>query len=167
LNGGISFDLMNGMGNRGLLLRWGGIFFFSAVAVYVMAYVDLIFRARAAYLEGEKYLEWNEHPELKKAYYDQVFARRKKRIEADFKSGRLTQSEETQKIELARFREKERLSESSLKYAYIWFQTAVKLFSPPESRWVQLSRKEMPKTLSLWKKELDARRIPYQDYMFE
>ena len=158
---------MKGMGNKGLFFRWGLVFFFSAVAVYAMAYVDLIFRARAAYREGEKYLEWNKHPELKKAYYDRIFAQRKQRIEADFKSGKLTQAEETQKIELARFREKERVSESSLKYAYIWFQTAVKLFSPPESRWVQLSRKEMPKTLSLWKKELDARHIPYQDYMFE
>ena len=128
------------MQKKGLFFHWGLIFFFSAVAVYAMAYVDLIFRARAAYLEGEKYLDWNEHPELKRDYYERIFAQRKKRIEADFKSGRLTQAEEVQKIELARFREKERVSESSLKYAYIWFQTAVKLFSPPESRWVRTRR---------------------------
>ena len=149
------------------ILHWGLLLAFSAAAVYALAYVDLIFRARSAYLEGEKYLEWNAHPELKKAYYDRVFAQREKKIEADFKKGLLTEAEKRQKIDLARFREKERLSESSLKYAYIWFQTAVKLFSPPESRWVKLSREEMPKTLALWKKELDARHIPYQDYMFE
>ncbi len=138
-----------------------------AAMVYAMAYIDLIFRARSAYLEGKKYLEWNAHPELKKAYYEEVFAQREKEIEADFKAGRLTPAEEKEKIDLAQFREQERISESSLKYAYVWFQTAVKLFSPPESRWVKLSRQEMPKTLALWKKELDARHIAYQDYMFE
>ncbi len=135
--------------------------------VYVMAYVDLIFRARSAYLEGEKYLTWNAHPELKKAYYEKIFERRKKEIEAEFKAGGLTRAEEKEKIDLAQFREQERISESSLKYAYVWFQTAVKLFSPPESRWVKLSRQEMPTTLALWKKELDDRHIAYQDYMFQ
>ena len=59
------------------------------------------------------------------------------------------------------------MKESSLKYAYVWFQTAVELFSPPESRWVALSREKMVLAKELWKKELDAKKIPYQDYMLE
>jgi hypothetical protein len=59
------------------------------------------------------------------------------------------------------------MKESSLKYAYVWFQTAVELFSPPESRWVIRSRKRMAVVKGLWKKELDAKRISYQDYMLE
>ncbi len=59
------------------------------------------------------------------------------------------------------------MKESSLKYAYVWFQTAVELFSPPESRWVVLSRQKMAVAKELWKKELAAKKIPYQDYMLE
>ena len=47
------------------------------------------------------------------------------------------------------------------------FQTAVELFTPPESRWVVMSRAQMPRVKELWKKELDAKHIPYKDYMLE
>ena len=33
------------------------------MAVYGMAYVDLWLRARSAYREGEKYLEWDRKPD--------------------------------------------------------------------------------------------------------
>lgn len=132
-----------------------------------MVYVDLVFRAKEAYLEGEKYLEWNAHPDLKKAYYDKLLVTKEQKIKSNIQSGRITAAEGQEQLTLARFEEKERLSESSLKYAYVWFQTAVQLFSPPESRWVKRARLEMPKTLILWKKELDSKQIPYQDYMFQ
>ena len=72
-----------------------------------------------------------------------------------------------QRLFLARFDRDERMKESSLKYAYVWFQTACELFTPPESRWVVLSRQKMAETKELWKKELQAKKIPYQDYMLE
>ncbi len=138
-----------------------------AAAVYAMAYADLVLRARSAYLEGEKYLEWNAHPELKRAYYDKLLAEKEARLNADFKEGKLTQPELDERLDLARFEHDERIKESSLKYAYVWFQTAVELFSPPESKWVVLSRQKMASTKELWKKELDAQHVRYEEYMFE
>ena len=152
---------------RSRFLRIGGIILATGCVVYALVYVDLIFRAREAYLEGEKYLEWNAHPDLKKAYYDKLLADKEEKINANLKSGHITVTESQEQLALAHFEEKERLSESSLKYAYVWFQTAVQLFSPPDSRWVEKSRLEMPRTLALWKQELDLKRIPYQDYMFQ
>ena len=46
-------------------------------------------------------------------------------------------AERNERRELARFDRDYRISESSLKYAFIWFQSAVELFSPPESKWVR------------------------------
>ena len=46
-------------------------------------------------------------------------------------------------------------------------QRDTELFGKPDSRWAALSRERMRTTRALWKRELDAKRIPYQDYMLE
>jgi len=140
----------------------------AAVAVvYAMVAADILLRARSAYLEGEKYMQWYSQPELKKAYYEAQFAREKARLDAEKAAGRMSAEEHARRVELERFRADEDIAESSVKYAYHWYKTAVELFSPPESRWVRLSRQKMPQALELWKKELDAKKIPSQDYMLE
>ena len=82
-------------------------------------------------------------------------------------AGRLGETELQHKIGLAAFERDQAVAESSLKYAYVWFQTAAELFTPPESRWTVRAREKMKTTRELWKKELDAKKIPYQDYMLE
>jgi hypothetical protein len=138
-----------------------------AAAVYGMVYADLVLRARRAYLEGEKYLQWDRNPELKKVALDAELAQTQRRLMADFKAERLGKSDLEQRMILARFTRDEAFNESSVKHAYVWFQTAVELFSPPESRWVVLARPKMTAAKELWRKELQAKKIPYQDYMLE
>lgn len=138
-----------------------------AAFVYSVAYVDLVLRARSAYLEGMKYLEWNEKPELKKAWFDARLAEKEAKLKREFEKGRVTRDELDQRLYLARFERDRRVSESSLKYAYVWFQTAAELFSPPESKYVVLSRAKMAEAKAAWKRELDAKKVPYQEYMFE
>ncbi|MBI5242004.1 MAG: hypothetical protein HY926_16140 [Elusimicrobia bacterium] len=138
-----------------------------AAAVAGMVYADLWLRARSAYLEGEKYLEWDRRPELKVAHLDRQLAEKAARQRAERAAGRFAPEELEQRLALARFERDEAMKESSLKYACVWFQTAVELFSPPESRWVVLSRRRMAEAKELWKKELAAKKIPYQDYMLE
>lgn len=139
----------------------------GALTVYAVAYVDLVLRARSAYNEGEKYLAWDRDPALKKAFFDSALAEKEARLRKDASAGQLTQAELDERLELARFERDQRVQESSLKYSYVWFQTAVELFSPPESKWVKLSRVKMAEAKELWKKELDAKKIPYKDYMLE
>jgi hypothetical protein len=134
-----------------------------AAFVYAAVYVDLVLRARTAYLEGEKYMEWAAKPELKKAALEAELAEREKALRAE----KLTAAELEQRLALARFEHEERVKESSYKYAYVWYQTAVELFSPPDSKWVRLAREKLPVAKELWKKELDAAKIPYKDYMLE
>jgi hypothetical protein len=135
--------------------------------VYVAASVDIVLRARSAYLEGEKWLDWDSNPAHKKAYYDAELSRQTKKIEHDRDSGKLSATEFDHKLMLAKFERDQALAESSVKYAYIWFQTAAELFTPPESRWTRMSREKMLVARQLWKKELEAKKIPYQDYMLE
>ena len=137
------------------------------LAVYGVVYADVWLRARSAYQEGEKYLEWDRRPELKAASLDRFLAEKQARLQTDEAAGRLTAVELEERLALARFERDEAMKESSLKYAYVWFQTAVELFSPPESRWVVRSRRQMAVAKELWKKELDAKKIPHQDYMLE
>lgn len=138
-----------------------------AAAVYGMARADLWLRARSAYLEGEKWSSWAADPRLKKAHYDAELAAREAALKREFDAGRLDKAAFERKAALARFERDQALAESSLKYAYVWYQTAAELFSPPETRWSVLARAKMAETRELWKKELDARKVPYQDYMLE
>ena len=137
------------------------------VAVYAMARVDLILRSRSAYLEGEKWAEWSRKPELKKAHFDAELAAREGELSRELAKGKLDRAEYERKVGLARFERDQAVAESSLKYAYVWYQTAAELFSPPENRWSLMARGKMTQTRALWKKELDAQKIPYQDYMLE
>ncbi|MFA5140966.1 MAG: hypothetical protein WC728_17200 [Elusimicrobiota bacterium] len=137
------------------------------LAVYAMVFADLALRARSAYLEGEKYMRWHQDPALKKAFFEAAFQGEKARLERERAAGRIGEAEYLQRLELERFRRDESAGESSLKYAYHWYKTAVELFSPPETRWVRLSRVKMSEAKELWKKELQAKNIPYEDYMLE
>jgi hypothetical protein len=138
-----------------------------AAAVYAMAYVDLVLRARSAYLEGMKYLEWEKDPAPKRAYFDAELAKKEAGLKKEQAAGSLSSADYDERLELARFERDQRMAESNLKYAYVWFRTGAELFSPPESRWVVLSRQEMAVTKDAWKKELEAKHIPYKDYMLE
>ena len=148
---------------RRALLTAVGLFAF----VYGAACVDVVLRARSAYNEGEKWLAWSARPELKKAHFDAELAERQKTLESERDAGRVAPAEFDKKLGLARFERDQAVAESSLKYAYVWYQTAAELFTPPESRWTAMSREKMKTTRELWKKELDAKKIPYQDYMLE
>ena len=136
-------------------------------AVYGMARADLYLRSRSAYLEGEKWMEWSRKPELKKAHFDSELAARERELSLELAKGRIDRPAYERKVELARFERDQAVAESSIKYAYVWYQTAAELFSPPENRWSVLARARMPETRALWKRELDARKIPHQDYMLE
>jgi hypothetical protein len=148
---------------RKALLTAAGLLAF----VYAAACVDVVLRARSAFLEGEKWLSWNEHPEFKKAHFDSEFDERRRAIERERDSGRLSAGDFDKKMQLASFERDQAVAESSLKYAYVWYQSAAELFTPPESRWTRRAREKMISTRVLWKKELDTKKIPYQDYMLE
>mgnify|MGYP001602554359 FL=1 len=136
-------------------------------AVYGMARVDLVLRARSAYLEGEKWMEWSRRPELKKAHFDAELAARESELSGELAKGRIERAVYERKTVLARFERDQAVAESSLKYAFVWYQTAAELFTPPESRWTVRAREKMGQARELWKKELDAQKVPYQDYMLE
>lgn len=148
---------------RRVLLTAAGLLAF----VYAAACADVVLRARSAYLEGEKWLAWDAHPELKKAHFDAELAERRKTFEAERAAGAVSAAEFDRKVGLATFERDQAVAESSLKYAYVWFQTAAELFTPPESRWTARAREKMKSTRELWKRELDAGKIPYKDYMLE
>jgi hypothetical protein len=151
------------MSVRRVLLGAAGLLAF----VWTAAAGDLWLRARSAYREGEKYLEWDRHPEMKKAHFDARLDDKVKALTAERDGGRLPADQYEKKVYLARFERDQAVSESSLKYAYVWFQSAAELFAPPENRWTRAARGKLASTREAWKRELDVRKIPYQDYMLE
>ncbi|MBI4369786.1 MAG: hypothetical protein HY547_06120 [Elusimicrobia bacterium] len=135
--------------------------------IYSLILGDLWLRGRDAYLEGEKYMRWHQNPQEKRSSINAEFNGRRQDIERLLRKGRLSEKDFEERLELLEFDQEEQLKESSVKYAYIWYQTAVELFSPPESKWVKLSRQKMPQAKELWKQELLANKIPFEDYMLE
>lgn len=157
---------MNGLLERPWTRR-AAVVLACAAAVYAMVYVDLVLRARSAYLEGEKYMRWHSQPAEKKSFFDAKLREESGRLAADLAAGRLDRDAYEMKLELARFESEEALRESSVKYAYVWYQSAAELFSPPESRWVVLSREKMRQAKELWRAELHAKGVPFEEYMLE
>lgn len=136
-----------------------------AAAVYALALGDVVLRGRSAYLEGEKWLEWSRRPELKQAHFDAVLAQREKALEKERSA--LAPEAYEKKRALARFERDQAVAESSLKYAYVWYRTAVELFTPPETRWTRAARARMSETRELWRRELAARGIEAADHMLQ
>ena len=132
-----------------------------------MVYVDVVLRARSAWMEGEKYWRWADHPEERQADLQQKLAVEESDLLKKKTDGKLTTDDYARDKELLEFRYDQMGKESSIKYAYVWYQTAVDLFSPPDSKWVQLSRVKMPLAKERWKAELRAQKIPFEDYMLD
>ncbi len=150
--------------------RWvktAGLVLLCIGAVYALIYADVVLRARSAYLEGEKYWSWHSNPQEKAKALESAFAEEKAALDTQLAKGKLKKEEHGQQLEIAQFNRDQKLKESSIKYAYIWYQTVVELFSPPESKWVRLAREKMPQAKELWKQELKAKNIPFEDYMLE
>ena len=139
----------------------------GAGVLYAAVAADVVLRARSAYLEGEKYMRWRERPEEKRAHFQSRFEDARRALERDLERGRITREDFQERLELASFERDELTSESSIKYAYVWFQTAAELFTPPESRWVLRSRERMVEAKRLWQDELRAKGIPFEETMFE
>ena len=132
-----------------------------------MVYVDVVLRARDAWMEGEKYWRWSDHPDERQAYLQQQLNGEEAALSQKQATGQLSADDYARDKELLEFRYDQMRQESSIKYAYVWYQTAVDLFSPPESKWVRLSRKKMPLAKERWKAELKAQKVPFEDYMLD
>lgn len=137
------------------------------VMVYVIIYIDVVLRARSAYLEAEKYMQWHKNPKQKLEYYETKFKKDKSDLEKLLSKGKITKDEYDLKLELLEFKKQKQVEESSLKYAYVWYKTVIDLFTPPESNWVKLSRQKVGPVKELWRKELEAKGYKVEDYMLE
>jgi len=139
----------------------------TGIIVYLMVYIDVRSRAKQAYLEGEKYWTWAEQPELKKKALEEKFIKEKLKLDRQLQKGKITKVDYEKKIEILKYEQERELEESAIKYAYYWYQTAVELFSPPETKWVRLAREKMHVAKEKWKNELRQKGIPFEDYMIE
>ncbi|PKN01644.1 MAG: hypothetical protein CVU77_03825 [Elusimicrobia bacterium HGW-Elusimicrobia-1] len=139
----------------------------TIIAVYAIVYIDVVARARHAYMEGEKYWQWHEQPSLKAAFFDEKLVNEKTQLKKRLDKGKISADEYDVRVEIIEAGNQREREESSIKYAYVWYKTAVELFSPPESKWVKLSRQKMPLAKDLWRKELKAKKIPFEEYMLD
>ncbi|MBI4056977.1 MAG: hypothetical protein HY399_05450 [Elusimicrobia bacterium] len=135
------------------------IFLGLAGSIYGLGYLDVTLRARAAYLQGEKYWHWHNHAEEKRSYYEAQFEKDEKKLEAKLAKGELDQEEFQDEVQILRVRKEYALQESNLKYAHAWYQTAAQILTPPESKWVKLAREKMVQSKALWEEELASQGI--------
>ncbi|MCX8093226.1 MAG: hypothetical protein N3E50_03570 [Candidatus Goldbacteria bacterium] len=105
-----------------------GLIILTLIIAYFMARFEVVKRAKREYLEGEKFLSFYKNPDLKKQYYDEKL--RKKEIgEPEYEM---------------------LMEDNDLKNAYVQYQTVVDLFTPPESKWVKLSRERLKEITPLY-----------------
>jgi hypothetical protein len=135
--------------------------------IYLMIYFDLWLRAKEAYQEGEKYWSWYEQPGLKIKNLEENFAKEKIKLDKQLEKRKIKPEEYEKKLNILKYENEREKEESAIKYAYFWYQTAVELFSPPESKWVKLSQVKMQLAKEKWKEELRAKGIKFEEYMLE
>ncbi|MBV9079588.1 MAG: hypothetical protein JO102_00550 [Elusimicrobia bacterium] len=150
--------------------RWAqntALFAIAAAGVYGIIYHDVVSRAREAFEQGELYMSWYRDPAAKRAHFDKQFEDGRAALDAQLSQKKITDVEYHRKLDALEFDRDFAMSESSLKYAYQWYKDTYELFSPPESEWVRQARQKAPEALDLWKQELRAQKIPFDDTMFE
>ncbi|MCD6423789.1 MAG: hypothetical protein J7L42_06720 [Elusimicrobia bacterium] len=99
-------------------------------------YVDIYLRAKSAYKKGIMYLKWHENPALKEKYLKNWRDKEISKIKGnDYKAEVLRKAIEVQY--------QMRMEENPLKNAYFWFRTVVDCFSPPETKYVKLSKEKL------------------------
>jgi len=117
---------------------------FAVFGVWVLingvVYVDIYLRSKSAYKKGVMYLKWYEDPALKEKYLKNWRDKEISKIKGnDHKAEVLKKAVEMQY--------QMKMEENPLKNAYFWFQTVVECFSPPETKYVRLSKEKL-KTIS-------------------
>ncbi len=143
--------------------RWAtaaGVVLAGILFVYAVLYIDVSVRAKSSFQEAEKYMEWHKDPAKKALYLNEVYEKEKSALD-------VSAEDYATRAAALEFERNFQLNESSLKYAYQWYKDTYELFSPPESKWVKAARQKAPEALALWKEELRAQNIPFDDYMFE
>lgn len=93
----------------------------TLIIAFLMVRFELVKRAKREYNEGERYLSFYKSPDLKKQYYD----------------------EKLKKKEISETEYEMLMEDNALKNAYVQYNTVVDLFTPPESKWVKLSRQRL------------------------
>jgi hypothetical protein len=139
----------------------------AAVAAYGMVFVDVMARAREAFREGARYERWHQNPEEKKAHFERKFLKEKALLDDRLAKGKITRDDYNEDLDVLSFDRDQAVSESSIKYAYQWYKDTYELFSPPESRWVRRARLLAPAAKELWREELRAKGIPFEEYMLD
>jgi|DewCreStandDraft_4_1066084.scaffolds.fasta_scaffold03128_20 hypothetical protein len=105
-----------------------GLIILTLIIAYFVARFEVIKRAKREYLEGEKFLSFYKNPDLKKQYYDEKL-RKKEISEPEYEM---------------------LMEDNDLKNAYVQYETVVDLFTPPESKWVKLSRQRLNEITPLY-----------------
>lgn len=144
-----------------------GIVLLTIFFIYLMIYFDLYLRAKEAYREGEKYWSWYEKPELKIKNLEEKLEKEKMKLDKQLEKRKIKLEEYEKRLNILKYENEREKEESAIKYAYFWYQTAVELFSPPESKWVKLSRVKMQLAKEKWKEELRQKGIKFEEYMLE
>jgi len=137
------------------------------ILVYIFIYLDIFLRARSAYLEAEKYMDWYYHPEKKFEFIKKQAEKEKQKLDKLLAKGKISQEEYKIKLELIEFNKQRQLEESSLKYAYIWYKTVIDLFAPPQTKWVKLAKQKIGQVKQMWKTELEQKGYKIEDYMID
>ena len=137
------------------------------IIFYIFVYLDIFFRARYAYLEAEKYINWYYNPQKKIEYMQKQAEKEIQNLNKLLSKGKISQEEYKIKLERIEFNKQKQIEESSLKYAYIWYKTVIDLFSPPQTKWTKLAKQKIGQVKQLWKAELEQKGYKIEDYMIE
>lgn len=133
---------------KGVMIIFG-IIAVTLIIMFLMARFEVVRRAEREYNEGERFLSFYKNPDLKKQYFDEKL-KKKEISDAEYEMS---------------------MEDNALKNAYVEYQTVIDLFTPPESKWVKLSRERLQEITPIYnawveslKKEIDTLHSKQKEY---
>ncbi|MFH1282217.1 MAG: hypothetical protein ABII27_00955 [bacterium] len=84
------------------------------IALYTMIYIDVVSRAKEAYMQGEKYWSWSENPQEKKAFLEKELNRRLEELKIKLDKNKLTMEQYENQVDIAKFDYDRNMEESSI-----------------------------------------------------
>jgi len=142
------------------------LLFLGAAAAFLwgVAVLDLRARAKSAWLTAERYREWHLRPDAKRLYLEDIYAKKALALK---RTGGITQKELNAKLAGLETEKEFLINESSAKYAYLWYKTASFSFCRPKNKWCARAREMLGPAKDLWKAELRAKNIKFEDWMLD
>lgn len=133
----------------------------TIVFVNIFAIIDSNIRTRQYLKKANQYAAWHKNPSAKEKHFEEKFSELFKKTKTANPKNR------EQELENLNFLKNFKINESAAKYAYFWNKKAGETFTGPFIFIETDLADDIEKSKKIWIRELQKKKIKFEDYMLD